>query len=667
MGSMSAITTQEAASVEQDEEGDSQFKRLQRVVREGWAARGPWRVEAQECFDFTAGHQWSKEDKQLLQDQNRPAVSFNRIAPIVKAVCGLEVNNRQGIVYLPRTADDDGPDEVRTAAVKWVRDECNAEYEESDSFRDTVICGEGCTETRMEYDEDPKGKIIEERIFPLEMGVNVGAEKANYKDARAVFRIRDKPVQDAKEMFPGYEAAAIDARWISDSITPADGGQGNKKDYPDETRAALGTRTNLKRCRLVQVQWWELKQVHMVAQAGQDDLQELSPEDFAKYEARIQQMNAAGQEQAAMTGQPYEDITYDHVKLPKRCYYEAFLGNTGILTTADGKGVRELENGFQFRFMTGERDSKKKCFYGLVRDMIDPQRWANKWLSQTMHIMNTNAKGGIIAEKTAFANQRAAEKDWADNTKIVWVKDGKLDKVKDRNPPPFPQGLENLMTFAISSLRDVSGINLELLGQADREQAASLEMQRRQSAMTILATIFDSLRRYREGQGRLLLYFIDMLPPGTLIRVTEKGNYKYIPLVKNEENVEYDVIVDEAPSSPNQKQAQWAIISQLLQSGIQFPPAVIFKLLKYSPLAESVVAEIEAAAGFGDEMPPEQMKQKLSGRIQEGNEETGLTALSGKVDQLAQMLGQLMQALGQGQPSAEPVPPTEPQAQPAML
>ena len=68
----------------------------------------------------------------------------------------------------------------------------------------------------------------------------------------------------------------------------------------------------------------------------------------------------------------------------------------------------------------------------------------------------------------------------------------------------FPQGFYQLLEFAISSLRDVTGINLELLGQQDQNQPGILEAQRKQAGMTVLATLFDSLRRTGLADAQLI-------------------------------------------------------------------------------------------------------------------------------------------------------------------
>jgi hypothetical protein len=93
----------------------SEFQRLKREIIEAERERNGWRKEADTCFDYVAGHQWSDEDKTELAEQHRPAITFNRTAPLVKAVCGLEVNNRQGIIYLPRQVGQSGVNEMITA------------------------------------------------------------------------------------------------------------------------------------------------------------------------------------------------------------------------------------------------------------------------------------------------------------------------------------------------------------------------------------------------------------------------------------------------------------------------------------------------------------------------------------------------------------------------
>lgn len=605
---MSAIETSQDRPVENKDDDDpllGQFAILKRDVKEAYRARSKWRKEAQQCFDFEAGHQWSDEDKRILESQNRPTITFNRTHPLIAAICGLELNNRQGVTYLPRGTDPDDTAKAETfnAANKWARDECHAEDEESECFKDLTICGEGWTETRMDFDEDPMGVIMEERIYPLEMGTNKGAFRSNYSDARMIYRVREMDPDDVRALLDLPDeliAEAMDAsKWLDMDNIPQDGGPGNKKDYPEETPDRIrSSGSDPKRTvTVVQCQYWKREDVHMVAMQGADKMEELSPQDFVLLENR--------KAQSMLTDQP---IQYEATKTRKKVYYECFLGQRLLAEP------RKLDVGFTFKAMTGYRDHKLKCFFGIVRLMLDPQMWANKWLSQILNIINSNAKGGLMAETDAFVNTRKAEREWSDPTKIIWVKPGSLtkQKIKERNFGQLPAGLDNMMTFAISSIRDVTGVNLELLGQADREQAASLEAQRKQSAMAVLASMFNSLRRYRKYQGKLMLSFILMLPDGTLVRVMDKGQARYIPLIKDDSDsvAKFDIIIDEAPTSPDQKQYIWSITSQIIQMGI-LPPQATIELLKYSPYPESVVEEIKNAMGMGSQMPPEMLQQRL--------------------------------------------------------
>jgi hypothetical protein len=353
-----------------------------------------------------------------------------------------------------------------------------------------------------------------------------------------------------------------------------------------------------------------------------------------------------------------KDLTAE--KTDRRCYYQAFLGRGELLPDADGK-TRTKIDGFTLNAMTGRLDRNKGYHYGVTRPMRDPQMLANKTLAQVLHILNTNAKGGLIIEKGVFANPRDAEKDWSDPSKTIVVNAGGMEKIQARTAPAMPQALVQLQEFSISSIRDVTGVSVEMLGLADREQAASLEYQRRQSAMTILASLFDSLRRYRKTTGQTMIDQLKKLPPGLLVRVLidpkqaeaiyqqqmvqwqqmaaqaqaqgqrppeppkpVEDQFKdprgevYDPAAFGlSDDARFDVIVDEAPSSPNQKEATWAAIQPFMG---KLPPAAVKIALQASPLPESIANAlgdaIAGADGGQQELPPEVMQAIEAGKQQ---------------------------------------------------
>ena len=70
---------------------------------------------------------------------------------------------------------------------------------------------------------------------------------------------------------------------------------------------------------------------------------------------------------------------------------------------------------------------------------------------------------------------------------------------------------------------------------ADANQPGILEAQRKQAAMTILATLFDSMRRFRKINGRIRLHYIkNYLSDGRLIRIGGPDGRRIIPLLKSQ-------------------------------------------------------------------------------------------------------------------------------------
>ena len=536
-----------------------------------------WRVETTELFEFVAGRQWSTEDTADLEENGRPIITFNRMGPYFDAISGYEINNRQEIKFRPRTIDDSKQVETLNAAVRWVLDQTNAQDEESDAFLDTLIGGYGWMGTHMDYETQADGKICMARVDSMEMYWDPWARKKNLSDARFIQRIQWKTKQEIKNQWPDAKLSANADPWEDEPRTE-----------PHNASLAFLYKTNATgfdektgRHRVIQHQYFETKTVYKV----------VDPETGQSVMLDAKRLKLA---QSVMP-----DLTF--AKQKKRVYRQAFVVGDEVVEDEELKC-----DGFTFKCITGKRDRNKNLFYGLARVMKDPQKWANKFFSQILHIINSNAKGGLMAEEGAFVDPKKAEETWADPSAIILMKNGAIagNKIKERVAANYPQGLDKMLQFAITSIPDVTGVNPEFMGAVDRQQAGILEQERKKAAFVILAGFFDSMRLYRKDQGRLLMHYIkEYLNDGRVIRIATPQGEQAIPLNLTDEVMDYDVIVDQAPDSPNLKDEVWAtlgtLVPQFLKAGIPLPPDI----LKFSPLPADMAEKF--AQGMAGKLPPQ--------------------------------------------------------------
>ena len=571
------------------------FETLKSWVSADWQALSEWREAAEKEYAFKDGHQWTDAEKADLEERSRVPVVFNRVQVILASVSGSEINNRTEVRFIPREIGDAKPNEILTAGAEWFRDEANAEDEESQAFEDTLVCGLGWTETLLDYTADTDGAPRVVRIDPMEMCWDAHSHRKGLQDATRMARVRTIPISEAKDMFPEADLADLNADWIS-----ADKDEGEEHlqligDQYKSGRKGSGETSGIT-VTVVQAQWRERVRAVEYVDPQDGERKEMPKGDWDKL-AKVMPV----------------DIAIPNRPVTRYVWKQAFLGKSGILLEN-----QPCKDGSTFKAITGNYDRKEKRFYGLLRVMMDPQKYANKWLSQTLHIINSNSKGGVMYEAGAVEDAKAFEEGWAAADSAVMVRDGALSQGKIQPKPQvqMPAALMQLTQFAISTIRDTSGVSLELMGMADRQQAGVLEYQRKQASMTTLAVYFDSLRFYRKQQGEVILSFLrdHIAPTGRLVRLVREGLAEYVPLATETGTRKYDVIVDDSPAAPNEKERTWAIMESLMpvmrEAGMGLEDWA--DVLDYSPLPSSFAEKLRAKAAEQKNKAQEDPAQKLA-------------------------------------------------------
>lgn len=552
-----------------------------------------WRDEAREMYDLVAGWQWTTVEEGDLKSKKRLPIVMNRIAPYIDSIVGQQVNNRQEVKYLGRDTEDTGIADLYSEAVRWADDQCNAEDEITDAFNDMCICGVGATETRMDYAIDPEGMLnTAERIDPLEMYWDVNAQKRNYTDSTYVIRARRMAADVAEERWPKIKDVGPEALTLEDQTQPHDATEAPWYRGGDNARDG-----KTKEYTVLQCQYYEDKPVYRVADPDTGKMVTLSPKKFSTMKEMLDQYGVK------------------YAKGTERRFYQCFVAGTTMLEHEDGPS----DVGFTLKFMCGKRDRNRRCFYGIVRALKDPQKFSNKFFSDFLYILASNRKGGAFVEVDALSDPRKAEQDWNSPDALIRLNPGGLGKVRERDAGVFPAGLDRLIQYAVDAVPSVSGMSAELMGMADRQQAGVVEAQRKQSSLTILAPLFDSLRRYMKERGSVLLDMIrKYLADGRLIRITGENGAQLVPLVRDEESAKYDIVVDQSASTVNAKEETFAVLQNLIpflaKMGYPIPPDV----LKYLPIPQSLAEKwMEMLQQQSSQPDPQQEAEKMKLQIEQ--------------------------------------------------
>ncbi len=540
-----------------------------------------WRQEAKDLYDMKAGHQWNPQDEADLKKKYQgtyPMVTFNLADKYSDAINGMQVNNRQEIRFFPRKQGTVSIDEYATGVVKWNRDQCEAEDEESDMFSDVFWIGMGWIEHFLDDSTEAEGWIAQERRDALEMYWDPMARKKNLVDRR--YQIRIKPMTtDEYEDFFDEDTNSLNIEGIGSELD-LDGTPQIipiNHDYGD----SQGGSNSPKPIYVADYQWFDNAVEYSVTALFPNSPQPLTQVfDETEWKNIKKVMDKNG-------------IQYQAIQKSGKSYYRCWIAGDKILKPVGAKDkiIKLAINGFTYEAITGKRDRNNNTWYGMGRSIRDPQMWVNKFFSSILYTLATNAKGGLMAEASSFDNKKKAEESWADPASITVFADGALSqgRIQPKPPATYPAGMDKLMTFALEALPMTSGLNPEVLGLSQRDQPNSLEENRKKSAIAIVSWAFDAMRRYYKRSGRLMLGMIkEYMGEGQLIKIVGQEGAQYVPLLKQNLSAQYDIVVDESPTSTNMQERMWGILMQMIPMAISAQIPIPPEVIDYSPLSEDL-------------------------------------------------------------------------------
>ena len=533
-----------------------------------------WRQHARRWRALYDGDHWSAEERKQAKEDQQNLLTFNRIPLVVDNITGLEVNNRKEISYeaLPPAhmmmghnggqGMDGGEAQLRhlsdvmNAALEHFREEADSEDAESSAFRDMIITGIGATETYIDYDEDPKGKMRDVIVDRECLIFDHAAVQRNLEDAAFVGHLKELTVSEAGRMFKDVPVYDLDACWVD----------GTDPDRRDINKI-------VDRVTIVHIQWREYEDIYQLVSTGEEvdaDLAEAAEEDGRGY-----LVEKAGR---------------------RRVWKQAFLGARDILGSIE---YAPSKNRPSINLMSYERDHSEdgSLWYGLVKRLESPQYAQNKFITKMVDASD-HSGGGYFFEDDATDDFPALEKDLTNPARAKILKSGAIrsGKVMPVNPATPPLGADEMVAFSAASINDVIGAPPEVFGMADRNQPGVVENSRKQSAITSFASLFDRKKSYSRDKGRLQKdYIFAYLRDGRIIRKKDGGSSKFFPLTHHTlpDSVDFEVHVDEQSTSPDNKARTLATLP-LLQAMFrgQLPLSMAMRFVPYLDLPAKLISDI---------------------------------------------------------------------------
>lgn len=603
---------------------DEILKAAHQGIEENLLTTAWWRSnEVRDNYSIYQGSQWTEEEYSRQIANNQPTRTINTSQTIVDAVTGFEIQNRSEVKLVPRTISpqEQGFADIVNDGVKWIEDNSEYSMQKSLAVSDMFICGTGFVETRINYYDNPNGKVTCERVFPYFMLWDVTTRDKNMKGANWICRAKIIDRNELNQYLKGMtgderdEAAAdfgssVDARFLEFFSTIM-------------ITKSLGV--------IYHYQWRELEYYYrvknpLVGYEGDPDdpytmavvmaarvLQEkysFNAFTDGEFVVPVDQLSTVRELFATL------DMKTKAIKSKQWKYYRADIVGNRVISKSENFAKKE----FSIQCMTGKYDEIRQCYYGIMRSMKEPQRLLNQAVSDYEGFLRNIPKGGFIIETDAVPNMEGFRDTLLKANMLTVVSPGSIagQKIMPKPTPPIPQGLLDMIQYANQVMMEVVGITPDFMGIADSKlMTAQLNSQLVRQGLMVLAPYFDSIKLFTQESGRIFYDCFRILMENCesklIGHITDEANQKDVEFIRQNLNLDYDVVIEDVPQTPDERSQTFQKLLELagILANKPNPVDIMPIVMEYAPFNGDQLEKIKTLMQPPPPQQPDPVQQRL--------------------------------------------------------
>lgn len=539
--------------------------------------------------------QWTPEEQAKITKQGRIPYVFDKMSHPINILLGTQRDTRTDIKFREKKDGDAHRVELANAYWDYAANLYDYQHVESDVFQDGIVARYGVFGIEIDRTKDYRGNVRVTRVPYDELIWDLNYRQYDLSDAEWQSRLRWYPKDSLKKKYPDQEGA-IDLMGMGEQWT---GLTKEKIEYWfDREKDLVATREFFIRS-------WKTKYLIWRVGTAEPDTENVfetkkEAEDFLADKLAMMQAEANRNPEFAMRliqngGIPQFDI----IDVPYQVVNRSEITLNTVLQEEEEFAPCRFPNIPYFAyFHDGD-------FWTAVDRIKDPQRFINRLYSQVDYLIGTQSKGALRHSPNMNKNQKKNIRDnWGKTGFVFEGKAGDVELIQG-NPPPF-QYFQTIDRVEVGIENNFGGANNLGMKQTASESGRAVLARQAQAGLDNFIPL-DNLKRSKQNLGELILWYItnqitaprQLRLEGDGLQMMEYSHYLggdfqasefrpnvgYLTLNTSEnnslENIEADVVIDEAPHSTTKKQAILNQVADAAKGGMPIPPPqVMMKLLE---------------------------------------------------------------------------------------